>query len=422
MKVELDMKIQWSAALGLAFAASVAQAGSSQPFELEGTVSYSDVKADQFLLAYTSNEVDDGPVVYGRALASDGSAMSKGMDIRLSTLDGKDSKPAIGYSATTQRYLVTWGRKLITEKRSEINGVVMGLNGQIITQEFHISFSDIYDQRPAVAYCPGRNVFLVAWTRGTSYDFNHGISDIYGQFVSSDGSTLVGSNFVIASAPKNQFKPDVTCDEVHDNFMVVWEDQRNDATQDDIYGQLISSDGTMIGDNFLISGTPNIERRPVVAANSVGNYLVVWESDSATSADLYSQLLDPTGKLMGQPALVGDGLGGTRDRPAVAYLKRQDVFLTVWHNSNFGQTSDGIYGQMFESNGKLRQGWFPVTTATLVQDRPNVSAARDAFLSVWTDYRDTANTTGKHTVYEYYGRLIGNDMPLSQRWRNPESR
>jgi hypothetical protein len=416
------MKHQWSAAIGLALTASIAQAGSSQPFELEGAISYSSAPTNEFLLAYTSNEISDGPVVYGRVLGPDGSAMTKGKDFRMSTLAGKDSKPAVAYDPQTQRFLVTWDRKLIAEKRSEVNGVVVALDGTIVTPEFHISFSDIYDQRPALAYCPGRNVFLVTWTRGTAYDFQHGVSDIYGQFVAGDGSTLQGSNFVIAAADKNQFKSDVTCDQVHDNFLVAWEDQRNPATQDDIYAQLISSDGTMIGQNFLVSGTPNIERRPTVAANAAGNYLVVWESDSATSADLYSQMLDSNGNLLGQPIQVGSELGGTRDRPAVAYLQRQDVFLTVWHNSSFGQTSDGIYGQFIESNGKLRQGIIPMTTASLVQDRPNIAAGRDSFLTVWTDYRDTANTQGKHTVYEYYGRLIGNDMALSQRWRNPQSK
>ena len=63
-----------------------------------------------------------------------------------------------------------------------------------------------------------------------------------------------------------------------------------------------------------------------------------------------------------------------------------------------------------------------MTTAKEGQYRPNVAAGTNSFLSVWTDYRDTANPDQKHHVYEYYGRLIGNDMPLSSRWRNPESK
>jgi len=73
-------------------------------------------------------------------------------------------------------------------------------------------------------------------------------------------------------------------------------------------------------------------------------------------------------------------------------------------------------------DGKLRQTAFPLTTADLDQYRPHVTAGRNTFLSVWTDYRDTANEGGKHDVYEYYGRVIGNDMALSSRWRNPQSK
>jgi hypothetical protein len=63
----------------------------------------------------------------------------------------------------------------------------------------------------------------------------------------------------------------------------------------------------------------------------------------------------------------------------------------------------------------------PVTTARLGQYRPDVAAAKNTFLVVWTDFRDT-DDDGKRNVYEYYGRVIGNDMPLSSRWKNPNSR
>ena len=67
-------------------------------------------------------------------------------------------------------------------------------------------------------------------------------------------------------------------------------------------------------------------------------------------------------------------------------------------------------------------GIFPLTTADMEQNRPDVAAGKNTFLAVWTDYRDTAEGGAKQRVYEYYGRVIGNDMALSSRWRNPESR
>jgi hypothetical protein len=412
------MKCHWIASLGLALSASAAIAESSSPWELNASLSYAG-NAGQYLMAYSSNEAVGGPSIYGRVLAADGSPMGK--DFRLSMQDGKLNKPVIAYNPHTQRFLVAWGRK--GAGRAEITGLNVGLDGKIIGEEFRISFSDLYDLRPAIAYCPGRDRFLVTWTRGTQYDFEKGKSDVYGQFVGGDGVHLAGSNFAIATATKNQFKSEVACDTVHDRFLVAWEDQRNVASQDDIFGQLVSSDGTLMGGNFLIAGTGNIERRPAVAANSKdGSYLVVWEDWGDGHARMMSQKMDADGHLLRSPVPVAAELGGDRDRAAVAYLRKQDVFLVAFSNSGFDGRSDGIYGQFMEGDGNLRQGAFALTTADQVQYRPDVAAAGNTFLVVWTDYRDTANVDSKRDVYEYYGRVIGNDMALSSRWKNPDSR
>jgi hypothetical protein len=414
------MKPHWIASLCLALLASIAQAQSSPPYELKASLAFARAAPDQYLLVY-SNDVENGPNIYGRVLSPDGSPL--GRDFRLSTQAGWMSKPVLAYSALTEQFLVVWSRKKFGEDRAEIIGLSVGLDGRIIGEEFRISFSDLYDQRPAIAYCPGRDRFLVTWTGGPEYDFEKGESDVYGQFVGGDGTRLQGSNFTIASGAKNQFKSDVTCDVVNDRYLVVWEDQRQLATQDDIYGQLISSDGAMLGGNFLVAGTGNIERRPVVAANTKnGTYLVVWESIVEGNVRVFSQIIDSNGRLLREPTPIGSELGGQRNRPAVAYLREQDVFFVAVDNTAYDALDDGIYGQFVKGNGQLRDTVIPVTTAKMGQYRPAVEAARNTFLVVWTDFRDTADADKKHNVYEYYGRVIGNDMALSSRWRNPQSK
>ena len=411
------MKTHWIASLCLALSATLAHA--SQPFELEGSVAYAST-ANKYLLTYSSNELDGGPNIYGRVLKSDGTP--SGDDFRLSTQAGEMSKPVVAYSPSSERYLVVWGRKLYDEKRSEIIGLNVGPSGNIIGQEFRVSFSEIFDQRPSIAYCPKGDRFLVTWTRGTTYDFDKGVSDVYGQFVGGDGTSLQGGNFEIAAEDRNQFKSNVTCNAVDDRFLVVWEDQRSKTTQDDIYGQLISSGGALFGGNFFVAGTQDVERRPVAAAGQDGTYLVSWESQGQNGTRLYTQKLDANGRPMGQPALVGPDLAGSRDRPAVAYLQQQNVYLVVFHDSAFGSQSDSIYGQFVEGDGRLRNVPFAMTTANMSQNRPNVAASKNNFLAVWTDFRTTRGGDGDDNVYEYYGRVVGNDMALSARWKNPQSK
>ncbi|MCD2338758.1 hypothetical protein LRH25_00175 [Ideonella azotifigens] len=407
--------------VGLAASLPAHAADSSEPFELKASLKYANA-SDQYLMVYSSNEATSGPNIYSRALKSDGTPL--GTDVRLSSQTGKMTKPVLAYGAKSERFLVVWGRKLADESRAEIVGMSLGLSGGVVHEEFRISVSDLYDQRPSIAYCPGRDRFLVTWSRGAQYDYENGDSDVYGQFIAGDGSLMQGGNFLIATGAKNQFKQDVDCDELNDRFLVVWEDQRQEASKDDIYGQLLSSDGTLLGNNFLIASTPDTERRPVVAASAkTGTYLVVWEVEMAdASVRMFSQTIDPNGNVLGTPTLIGSNLGGDRNRAAVAYLKQQDMFLVAFDNSAFGDYSDGIYGQFVASNGKLRQYAFPLTIAQKGQYRPDVAAARNTFLAVWTDYRTTVNKDSTHNVYEYFGRVIGNDMALSSRWKNPESK
>jgi hypothetical protein len=266
----------------------------------------------------------------------------------------------------------------------------------------------------------------VTWEKGVNYDFDSGDADVWGQFVDGAG-TLIGGNFVIAAAEKNQFKPDVACDVLNDRFLVVWGDQRTLATKDDIYGQLISSDGSMLGSNYLIAQTPNIEGRPVVASNSRdGSFIAVWESVDTTFR-MFSQILNTNGRPVGTPVELGTDLGGNRNRAAVSYLKRQNLFFVAFDNSEFNSVPDGIHGQFIEANGSLRQSSIAVTTAANGQFRPDVAAGNNSFLTVWTDFRTSTGLTGNGNsptragVYEYFGRVIGNDMALSTRWKNPQS-
>lgn len=415
------MKRHRIASLCLAIAAGIAHAQQvDRPFELKASASYSK-DADRYLMVYSSIEASGGSVIYGRLLHSDGSPVGK--DFRLSAQDGLLSKPVLAYNPKTQRFLVAWGRKKVEQDRATILARSVGADGAIAGDEFQLSSSDLLDTRPAIAYCPGRDRFLVAWTRGPEYDADQGISDIYGQFVEGNGSVPLGANFAIAAQAKNQFKPDVACDPVHDRFLVVWEDQRAASARDDVYGQLISSDGAAVGGNFRVAGTNNVERRPVVTANTKdGTYLVAWESVVDNRVRVFSQTLDTNGRPQREPVEHGTTLGGDRNRPAVSYLRQQNVFMVAFDNSAYDDVPDGIYGQFVSVNGKLRNAVIPITTAEEGQYRPDVAAAKNTFLVLWTDLRDTAGTSGKRDVYEYYGRVIGNDVALSSRWRNPQSR
>src|SRR4051812_44104362 len=99
--MEVDLK-HWIASLFLGLAASIAQAGTDRAFELDGTLAFASATRDQYLLAYSSAEIDSGPNIYGRVLNLDGSPSGK--DFRLSRQTGAMSKPVIAYNPTAKRF------------------------------------------------------------------------------------------------------------------------------------------------------------------------------------------------------------------------------------------------------------------------------------------------------------------------------
>ena len=92
--------------------------------------------------------------------------------------------------------------------------------------------------------------------------------DIYGQVISANGS-LVGSSFAIASASGNQFDPVVAYYSNSQVYLVTWWDGRN--SNYDIYGQLISGTGVLSGSNLAISnpaGSGNDQAYPAISVRS----------------------------------------------------------------------------------------------------------------------------------------------------------
>jgi len=132
---------------------------------------------------------------------------------------------------------------------------------------------------PAIAY-DGTN-YLVVYQAGTWPNYN-----IYGQLVSPQG-TLVGGQITIALDNNDTLRwPDITFD--GSDFLVVWMSGPNSPGPNYIHGQGVAVDGSLIGSNFTISDNSNTTRWWPVVAASDSNYLVVWGQN--TSSDIYGNI------------------------------------------------------------------------------------------------------------------------------------
>jgi len=139
----------------------------------------------------------------------------------------------------------------------------------------------------------------------------------------------------------DQTIPQVAYNRVDDEYLVVWEDDR-DARSSKVYGQLVAGDGALIGGEFLVASDAI---RPVVAYSpDDAAYLVVWEASQLTKAvvnkqswygkQLWAQAVSPAGSLSGAAFKVYtySPYSGSAERPSITYSEANNSFLVTWES------------------------------------------------------------------------------------------
>ncbi len=118
--------------------------------------------------------------------------------------------------------------------------------------------------------------FVVTWNSNGQDGSGYGI---YGQRYNSSG-TAQGSEFKINTyTTSSQMNPSVVMDNVG-NFVVTWNSNGQDGSNNGIYGQRYNSSGTTQGSEFKINTyTTNTQSNPSVAMYNVGNFVVTWSSN-----------------------------------------------------------------------------------------------------------------------------------------------
>jgi hypothetical protein len=123
--------------------------------------------------------------------------------------------------------------------------------------------------------------YLVVYQAGAWPNYN-----IYGQLVSTTGA-LVGGQIVIALDAGDTLRwPDIVYDGT--NYLVVWMSGPNSPGPNFIHGQGVSPDGSLIDNNFQISDNSSTTRWWPMVAASDSNYLVVW--GQGMSSDVYGNI------------------------------------------------------------------------------------------------------------------------------------
>lgn len=252
-------------------------------------------------------------------------------------------------------------------------------SGNALGGEFPVNSYTTWDQwYPAVASDSSGN-FVVVWNSNHQDGSSYGV---FGQRFSSLGSPL-GSEFRINSyTTGEQFGPVVAADSTGD-FLVVWYGSGQNDPVRGVFGQAFDASGSPVGSEFRVNSlTTGYQDSPAVGADAAGDFVVVWKSwsEDFLTSDLLGRRFSSTGLPVGTQFQVNGTTGSSGINPSVA-LAASGKFIVVW-----GGAPNGVVGRRFGADGTPAGGEFPVNvhTAAVMLPSPKVaSESSGSFVVVW---------------------------------------
>ena len=283
--------------------------------------------------------------------------------------------------------------------------------------EFQINTTTTLQQRDAhVAPLAGGRSIVVWWTQGGG----QGDYSIRGRLFESDGSP-VGDDFLIRMPPFiNSITVDVAA-EPGGGFMVVWEEQLEGISS--IYRHHYDADGlTVEGPIEVNSLTAGIRFHPAVSVWDDGRFVVVWTSRGSPMGPF-----DITGRLFNaerEPISLDLILttSGEADRADVLAMTGDDFWLFWEHESDSGGAGPdhvAINARRFAGSGLPVGDELQVNTfAAGAQASPTADrSAADDFVVVWRSFGSPTSDTDNQSVlarrFGSDGQPIGTDFQVN---------
>jgi hypothetical protein len=279
---------------------------------------------------------------------------------------GQQLQPAVA-GDPDGKHVVVWmssGSSGTDTSNQSVQGQRYNASGAPVGGEFQVNTYTTSMQGPADVAVDGSGNFVVVWESNGSAGTDTSEESIQAQRFDSNGNP-VGSEFQVnTNTLDEQSNPVVAMDSLG-NFVVVWESYGSDGTDDDynsIQGQLYDVDGDPVGGEFQVNTyTTGRQEDVAVTADGLGNFIVVWESDLT---DMKGQLYDVSGAAVGGEFKINTT--GAGSHPAVAASSAGD-FAVAWEGEDAGGSDTSrfsIEAQLFDSGGNPVGDQFQVNTYT----------------------------------------------------------
>lgn len=232
--------------------------------------------------------------------------------------------------------------------------------------------------------------------------------DIYGRILSSDGTALTDAFKLNQDAATSQNSAAVVdlCDET---VFVAW---RHFDTLGGIRGRFFSLNGTAINDEFMVNqDTTGSKKYPSGKSLPNSNMFITWRGSQTGNSSVYGRILLPNGTALMDEFLIYQGESSVTyvyDTAPLAVFPNDNIFV-VWRGDQQG--NDDIYGRLYFPNGTaLSDKFFINQNRTGLQSHPSVETLTNGDAFVTWDGDQTGNKNSYGRIFSSNGTAIANEF------------
>ncbi|MCB9249626.1 MAG: hypothetical protein H6613_14310, partial [Ignavibacteriales bacterium] len=271
---------------------------------------------------------------------------------------------------------------------------IFAISDEPLIRDFRVNEQVGNSEKQDVKSAIGDNgISMIVWS-----DYREGTLNIYGQLISLTGE-MIGDNIKINENEddNNYTYPNVAVNE-DNNFLIVWIDGSSGYS---VMGQLIDSDGNFIGSNFIIDDENNNSYKLFTSIGCNGKeFAIAWaDARNGYTYDIYSQRLNKDVGKIGENFIVhSDSQTVSKTYPDIAIDKNNNLLVT-WNSIIEGSYT--TFASLVDTSGKIISSSFQLNDSTSVGASnyyPKVAPTDSGFVAVW--YRYNAGT------YDILGQFV----------------
>ncbi len=338
-----------------------------------------------FVVVWQSNYQDGSSSgVFGQRFNSSGIPQGSEFQVNSYTT-GNQTNPVVA-SAANGNFVVVWNSNGQDGSSSGVFGQRFNASGIPQGSEFQVnSYTTANQSNPVVASAANGN-FVVAWHSNGQDGSSYGV---FGQRFNASGLPQ-GSEFQVNSYTTGfQTFPSVSSD-AGGNFVVVWNSLGQDGSSYGVFGQRFNDSGLPQGSEFQVNSyTTGLQTFPSVSSDAGGNFVVAWQSSDqdGSSYGIFGQRFNASGLPQGSEFQINSYTTGQQHIPVVA-SDTNGNFVVVWNSDGQDGSFAGIFGQLFNTGGLPLGGEFRANSYT-TSIQWNAAVASDAsgnFVVAWNSY------------------------------------